>query len=238
MDNVERVATLVFNMGAPFFVVSLTMLLFWAARVQKRAFVVLLAATVIGSALVTAAVLYTGQSPRDAVRVALSSVALVACLVVAGTLATGKQQIVKDKGSLLLIALMSAAGLIHLTAYTPLSTLTHYDSVFVFYFYLFNTAMVVVYTYQATDELMQPQLSLDDFLIKHGISKREADILRGIYAGKTNQEIATTLFISLQTVKDHSSRIYQKTFVKNRGQLMTLVRESQARLSPGSSQSR
>lgn len=227
MDNVERVATLVFNMGAPFFVVSLTMLLLWAARVQKRAFVVLLAATVIGSALITVAVLYTGEQPRDAVRVALTNAALVACLVVAGTLVTGKQQIVKDKGRLLLIALMSAAGLLHLTAYTPLSTLTHYDSVFVFYFYLFNTAMVVIYTYQATDELMQPQLSLDDFLIKHGISKREADILRGIYAGKTNQEIATKLFISLQTVKDHSSRIYQKTFVKNRAQLMTLVRESQ-----------
>lgn len=227
MDNVERVGRLVFNMGAPFFIVSLAMLLLWAARVQKRPFVMLLAATVGASALVAVAVLYTAESPRDSVRVALSSTALVTSLVVAATLVSGKQPIVKEKGRLLLIALVTAAGLIHLTAFTPLRDLTYYNSVFVFYFYLFNTAMVVIYTYQATDQLMQPQLSLDDFLLKYGISKREADILRGIYAGKTNQEIATQLFISLQTVKDHSSRIYQKTFVKNRAQLMTLVRESQ-----------
>jgi DNA-binding NarL/FixJ family response regulator len=51
--------------------------------------------------------------------------------------------------------------------------------------------------------------------------------VRGIYAGKTNQEIANQLFIALQTVKDHSSRVYQKTFVKNRAQLTTLIRETQ-----------
>ena len=67
------------------------------------------------------------------------------------------------------------------------------------------------------------------FLKQYGISKREADIVLGIYAGNTNQEIANQLFISLQTVKDHSSRIYQKTFVKNRGQLIALVRQAKAK---------
>lgn len=232
VDNVERFATLVARMGAPFFLVSLAMLLLWVARVHKRSAKPVLAITVGVSALVTAGVLWLNQPPHDSVRVALSAGALVTALVVTVMLVSSKQAIVKAEGRLVLVMLTAAAGLIHLTTFTPLNSYAHYDSVFVFCFYLFNTAMVVVYTYQATDELMQPTLSLDDFLLKYGISKREADILRGIYAGKTNQEIASQLFISLQTVKDHSSRVYQKTFVKNRAQLMTLVRESQSEV-PG-----
>jgi len=228
MDNVERVATLVARMGAPFYLVSLTMLLLWVSRVQQRPAMAVLISTFCLSALVTAGMVWSGATYRDSVQVALSSISLVTAVVVAGVLVTGKQHIVSKPGHAALVALVVAAGLIHLTTFTPLSSFAHYDSVFVLCFYLFNTAMVVVYTYQATDESMQPQLSLDDFLGKYGISKREADILAGIYAGKTNQEIANQLFISLQTVKDHSSRIYQKTFVRNRAQLMTLVRESQS----------
>jgi DNA-binding CsgD family transcriptional regulator len=159
-------------------------------------------------------------------RRAASIIAITSSLVVCVVLSTGRQKIVKH-GQSLLISLAAAAGLIHLSTFTDLITYPHYDSVFLFFFYLFNTAMVIVYTYQASDDLMQPQLTLEDFLTRYGISKREADIMRGIYAGKTNQEIANQLFISLQTVKDHSSRIYQKTFVKNRAQLTRLIRESQ-----------
>jgi len=38
-----------------------------------------------------------------------------------------------------------------------------------------------------------------------------------------NKEISDTLFISLQTVKDHIYRIFQKTDVKNRVQLINLI---------------
>ena len=65
---------------------------------------------------------------------------------------------------------------------------------------------------------------IEDFYLKHEISPREADIIREICNGLSNQEIADRLFISLQTVKDHTSRIYAKTNVRNRMQLMTLVR--------------
>ena len=45
-----------------------------------------------------------------------------------------------------------------------------------------------------------------------------------ICSGKTNQQIADDLFISLQTVKDHIHHIYLKTGVKNRVQLTNLIR--------------
>ncbi len=226
MENIERVISLVAQLGAPFFTVSLAMLLLWAAHIQKRPVAPLLISTVCVS-LAAILVFVQWETPgQDSMRRAASIIAITSSLVVCVVLSTGRQKIVKH-GQPLLISLAAAAGLIHLSTFTDLITYPHYDSVFLFFFYLFNTAMVIVYTYQASDDLMQPQLTLEDFLTRYGISKREADIMRGIYAGKTNQEIANQLFISLQTVKDHSSRIYQKTFVKNRAQLTRLIRESQ-----------
>ena len=57
------------------------------------------------------------------------------------------------------------------------------------------------------------------------ISKREAEIIWEICSGKTNKAISEKLFITLQTVKDHTHRIYTKTGVKSRVQLANLVRE-------------
>jgi DNA-binding CsgD family transcriptional regulator len=101
----------------------------------------------------------------------------------------------------------------------------------VFAFLLFAaTALIPLYivynadlqAYQLPEDL-KPLRGIDNFCIRHEISPREADIIREICNGLSNQEIADKLFISLQTVKDHTSRIYTKTNVRNRMQLMNLV---------------
>ncbi len=61
------------------------------------------------------------------------------------------------------------------------------------------------------------------FSEKFGISKREIEVIELICKGMTNQEISNSLFISVQTVKDHIHRIFQKTGVKNRVQLTNLL---------------
>jgi DNA-binding CsgD family transcriptional regulator len=68
-----------------------------------------------------------------------------------------------------------------------------------------------------------PSQDLSRFLADFKISKREEDVIRELCAGKSNKEIGQTLFISLQTVKDHIYRIYQKTNVRNRVQLINLI---------------
>lgn len=68
-------------------------------------------------------------------------------------------------------------------------------------------------------------IDFESFCRFYDISKREAEIVREICSGKSNKEIAETLFISLQTVKDHTHRIYFKTEVNSRIQLSNLVRE-------------
>jgi LuxR family maltose regulon positive regulatory protein len=48
------------------------------------------------------------------------------------------------------------------------------------------------------------------------LSERELDVLRQIAKGFSNQEIADTLYISLNTVKSHTKQIFLKLDVKNR----------------------
>lgn len=64
---------------------------------------------------------------------------------------------------------------------------------------------------------------LSPFLADFKISKREEEVIRELCAGKSNKEIGQALFISLQTVKDHIYRVYQKTNVRNRVQLINLI---------------
>ncbi len=58
---------------------------------------------------------------------------------------------------------------------------------------------------------------------QYGVTKRERQIVEKICLGKTNKQIADELFISLQTVKDHTHRIYSKVGVGSRMQLVQLM---------------
>ena len=50
------------------------------------------------------------------------------------------------------------------------------------------------------------------------LTPREAEVLRLIAAGKSNREIARTLFVSEATVKTHVNRIFAKTGSRDRAQ--------------------
>jgi len=53
---------------------------------------------------------------------------------------------------------------------------------------------------------------------KLGLSKRELEVLNLMAEGCSNQEIAARLFVSLSTVKTHSSNLFEKLDVKRRTQ--------------------
>lgn len=55
-------------------------------------------------------------------------------------------------------------------------------------------------------------------LAKTGLSTRELEVLQLMAAGLSNQEIAARLFVSLSTVKTHSSNLFEKMDVKRRTQ--------------------
>ena len=57
----------------------------------------------------------------------------------------------------------------------------------------------------------------------YGITKRERDLLELVLRGYSTAEIATTLFISPHTVKDHLKSIFEKTSTHTRGELVSRV---------------
>jgi two-component system, NarL family, response regulator LiaR len=64
----------------------------------------------------------------------------------------------------------------------------------------------------------EPFLADAKMIGRLGISQREMEVLRLMAAGATNQEIADQLFVSLNTIKTHTSRLFEKLDVKRRTQ--------------------
>lgn len=67
---------------------------------------------------------------------------------------------------------------------------------------------------------------MDPVLIeKYAISKREYEVLELMARGLSNQEIADKLFVSLNTVKTHSTNLFAKLDVKRRTQAIQRAKE-------------
>jgi len=60
-----------------------------------------------------------------------------------------------------------------------------------------------------------------------GITPRELEILQLIAAGMSNREIASRLFVSENTVKTHSARLFDKLQAKRRTQAVQLAKAAQ-----------
>lgn len=57
----------------------------------------------------------------------------------------------------------------------------------------------------------------------YGLSRRELDVTRLIARGHSTSEIASTLFLSPHTVRDHVKAVFEKTGVSSRGELVAKV---------------
>jgi two-component system, NarL family, response regulator LiaR len=62
---------------------------------------------------------------------------------------------------------------------------------------------------------------------KLGLSKRELEVLELMAKGLSNQEIAEKLFVSLNTIKTHSSNLFVKLDVKRRTQAIEKAKKLQ-----------
>ncbi len=59
------------------------------------------------------------------------------------------------------------------------------------------------------------------------LSKRELEVLQLMASGLSNQEIAERLFVSLNTIKTHSSNVFEKLEVERRTQAIEKARRLQ-----------
>ena len=79
---------------------------------------------------------------------------------------------------------------------------------------------------KTTTIFVQKPVEFDENKIKDlGISKRESEVLELISQGLSNQEIADKLFVSLNTVKTHSARLFEKLEVNSRTKAIHKAKE-------------
>jgi DNA-binding CsgD family transcriptional regulator len=80
-----------------------------------------------------------------------------------------------------------------------------------------------------TEEAVSHKVNLNEVRMRFRLTRREQDVLRRVLGGMRNSEISEDLGISMQTVKDHLSKIYMKCVVRNRfGLLSAIVNPSRA----------
>ena len=87
-------------------------------------------------------------------------------------------------------------------------------------FYLLNFE-VVPKTYSAYSK----RSTLTQFAEEKSLTKRELEILQLMNNGKSGPEICANLYISDSTLRKHVHNIYQKLDVKNRVQLLQLLKK-------------
>lgn len=74
--------------------------------------------------------------------------------------------------------------------------------------------------------IIGPEFQLDaNAVARLGISKRQQEVLNLMSKGMSNQEIADTLFVSVNTIKTHSSNLFQKLDVSRRAQAVKRAKE-------------
>ena len=73
----------------------------------------------------------------------------------------------------------------------------------------------------ASDDEAKLQAVLTEIQQEFNLTEREIEILREVYIGKSNKEIASSLFISLSTVKTHLHTLFKKLDADSRQALIT-----------------
>jgi NarL family two-component system response regulator LiaR len=67
---------------------------------------------------------------------------------------------------------------------------------------------------------------LNEAALEHlGLTKREMEVLQSMADGLSNQQIAERLFLSLNTIKTHSSKVFEKLEVQRRTQAIEKARK-------------
>ncbi|MFZ1678059.1 MAG: response regulator transcription factor [Saprospiraceae bacterium] len=68
-------------------------------------------------------------------------------------------------------------------------------------------------------------LTLINQRLKDPLSNRELDVLKLIFEGRTNQQMSEELFLSINTIKTHLSRLFAKLNVNSRTEAIARVRD-------------
>jgi len=101
-----------------------------------------------------------------------------------------------------------------------------YGFEFSIFFYLTWNIISIIYVVQyfiSRTAIVRAPTITQEFIKKYSISEREREIIELIIKGYSNKQIAETLFISLQTIKNHVYNIFRKVGVESRTKLIEKI---------------
>ncbi len=85
----------------------------------------------------------------------------------------------------------------------------------------------IFYRFYFSSPISKTEKSLtDEFIKDFSITKREQEIILALLDGKSNKELAETLFVSEKTIETHLANIYRKVGVKNRLELFSRLKNN------------
>ncbi len=215
-------------LGTPFLIIGMFMMLAWGVNLLRKkpnTFFMPVAALIIFLILLV----YMAYKQFDLIENIHQLYALFVFLITAFTailLFFSEITYLPVKSKYILILLVFLSGAIHIPVFMGQWDNLTFEIAFIFLFFMINTVTGVYYAYtvkEIPEDIIT--ISFDLFVQTYGITTRESEIVQEIYNGKTNQEIADKLFVTVQTIKDHTSRIYLKTNMKNRAQLTSFLRK-------------
>lgn len=91
---------------------------------------------------------------------------------------------------------------------------------------LIATLEIALYNFSQKQKSTQPALNLDKINAKilSPLTEREFAVLQQIYEGKSNQQMADSLFVSINTIKTQINSIYLKMEANSRSSLLAKLR--------------
>jgi DNA-binding CsgD family transcriptional regulator len=237
-EVMQRMTIMLILLGMPFFLLSWVMLIKFARELSGittgNAFIFLF---LLGNILLALGIGYaflnhTIVDPFALIKFSyvvlnfVFSLGAVLYLVLAGR----KKALFRRSDRIRLATGLLLAALFQNTALICYDDNVYLALAFIFLFFAAGAWIPVYINYKADLSVFhlkaERKVTFDAFCRNYDISPREQEVIREICQGLSNQQIADKLFISLQTVKDHTSRIYYKTNCSSRAQLMSLVNET------------
>lgn len=238
-DSMAALSRFLILLSVPFLLAGKLMLILWTVHVVNRPVRAYLLPSLIPFGLLVFLVILD-QGGTLNLQQAYAALVLVLMTWVGVQLLFSEVRYLRQRQSkTVLVVLVMGVGILHGLLLLNLQGIPAAESFFVVLYFLLHTAFVTYYMYQAAlptpdptemglsqipNVLTKLPASFEEFIEAYGITPREVEIIQEIYKGKANKEIAEELFVTVQTIKDHTHRIYQKTDVKSRAQLASLLR--------------
>ncbi len=98
---------------------------------------------------------------------------------------------------------------------------------FIFFISISILIYHIFYKFYFSSPISKTEKTLtEDFIKNFSITKREQEIIIALLDGKSNKELAETLFVSEKTIETHLANIYRKVGVKNRLELFSRLKNN------------